>query len=143
MRALTVKPPYAMQIWGRQKEIEYRTWTTNYRGDILITSSSKRVRDCVCGHALCVAELYDIREHMETDAATKEKFFAGEYEWLLRNIRPIKPFPIKGKLNLWNADVEGLIEFLPRYPEDGVDEETENAWYDEFFKPLIYAPHKR
>lgn len=149
MKALTVLPPYAMQIWARQKEIEYRTWKTDYRGDILITSSSRRFRDCVCGYALCVAELYDITPRMEYEYGVKnpQLGFAGEYEWHLRNIRPIKPFPIKGKLNLWETEKVGIteanLEFLPRYPEDGVSEDVENAWFDELIQPIIYAPHKR
>lgn len=147
MRALTVLPPYAMAIWARQKTIEYRTWKTDYRGDILITSSSKHFRDCICGYALCVAELYDITEHIVEDKRTGELFCPGEYEWHLRNVRPIKPFPIKGKLNLWETEKVGVtadnLEFLPRHPEDGVSEDVENAWFDELIQPIIYAPHKR
>lgn len=147
MKALTILPPYAMAIWARQKDIEYRTWQTAYRGDILITSSSRRFRDCVCGYALCVAELYDITKRMRRDIDTDTLFWAGEYEWHLRNVRPIKPFPIKGKLNLWETEKVGVteanLEFLPRYPEDGATEETENAWFDEFIQPIIYAPRKR
>lgn len=148
MKALTVMPPYAMQIWARQKEIEYRSWKTDYRGDILITSSSRRVRDCVCGYALCVAELYDITPRMgyNTDAKRDEPI-PGAWEWHLRNIRPIKPFPIKGKLNLWETEKVGVtadnLEFLPRYPEDGVSEDVESAWFDALIQPLIYAPRKR
>lgn len=133
MKALTIRNPWAMEILEGKKTIEYRTWHTKYRGDLLICSSNKRVKDCVCGCALCVAELYDIREHMETDAATGKPFFAGEYEWLLRNIRPIVPIPLKGYVSLWNADVEDRLEFLPR----------DSAWFEQFFKPLLYVPRKK
>lgn len=148
MKALTILPPYAMQIWARQKDIEYRSWKTDYRGDILITSSSRRVRNCVCGYALCVAELFDITPRMGVDMDTKEDVpVPGQYLWHLRNIRPIKPFPIKGKLNLWETEKAGVteanLEFLPRYPEDGATEAEENAWFDELIQPLIYAPRKR
>ena len=131
MKALTILPPYALQIWAGTKTIEYRTWTRNYRGDLLICSSNKKFRNCVCGYALCVAELFDIAKRMRRDIDTDSLFWAGEYEWHLRNIRPIKPFPIKGKLNLWETEKVGVteanLEFLPRFPEDGVTEDVENA----------------
>ncbi len=166
MRCLTIKPQWAMLIWGRQKTVEIRTWSTAYRGDILITSSSNRVRDCISGHALCVARLVDIvpfrEEHLvpscmmseeryKRASATAREFAVAStavqsgksFAWILEDIRPIKPFPVKGKLNLWSGDFDDQIEFLPRYPEDGVSEDVENTWFDQFIAPLIYAPHKR
>ena len=142
MKALTILPPYALQIWAGTKTIEYRTWTRNYRGDLLICSSNKRVKNCVCGYALCVAELYDITPRMEYEYGVKnpQLGFVGEYLWHLRNIRPIKPIPLKGYVSLWNADVEDKLEFLPRYPEDGITEDEEKAWIEKYIRPLVYAP---
>ena len=140
MRALTVQGPWAMQIMEGTKTIEYRTWKTDYRGDILITSSAKRFRDCICGYALCVVELYDITPRLAPEIYTGEMMFAGEYEWHLRDVRAIKPFPIKGKLNLWNTDVEGKLEFKPHFPKGGSEE---TAWVAENIIPLIYVPRKR
>ena len=140
MKALTILPPYALQIWAGTKTIEYRTWTRNYRGDLLICSSNKKFRNCVCGYALCVAELYDITPRMGEDSDTHEPAFVGEYEWHLRNVRPIKPIPLKGYVSLWNADVEDKLEFLPRFPEDGVTEDVEKAWIEKYIQPLVYKP---
>lgn len=140
MKALTVQGPWAMQICEGSKTIEYRTWKTHYRGDILITSSARNFRDCICGYALCVVELYDITPCYEPDIYTGKMGFTGEYEWHLRNVRPIKPFPIKGKLNLWEADVEERIEFKPDFPEKG--SEAESAWVAENIRPLLYTPRR-
>lgn len=141
MKALTILPPYALQIWAGTKTIEYRTWHTKYRGDLLICSSNKRVKNCVCGHALCVAELYDITPRMGEDVATKRRVeIPGAYVWHLRNVRPVKPIPLKGYVSLWNADVEDRLEFLPRYPEDGITAEEEQAWIEQYIRPLLYKP---
>ena len=36
MKAITIKQPYASLIAAGLKEYEFRTWKTNYRGEILI-----------------------------------------------------------------------------------------------------------
>ena len=154
MKALTVQNPSAMQIWGGRKTVEHRTWNTDYRGDILITSSSKKVRNCVCGYALCVVRLADVvpftKEHVipagylpsNASAVMIDRYpFMDGYAWILEDVRPIKPFPIKGKLNLWNADIEeDKLEFMRRWPEDGATEAEEDAWVKEYIEPLRHAP---
>ena len=40
MKALSIIPWYAMDILEGYKTVECRTWKTNYRGPILICSSS-------------------------------------------------------------------------------------------------------
>jgi len=41
MRALTIRQPYALLIVDGIKPIENRTWSTNYRGPLLIHAASK------------------------------------------------------------------------------------------------------
>ena len=36
MKVITIKQPFASLIASGQKEYEFRTWKTSYRGDILI-----------------------------------------------------------------------------------------------------------
>ena len=36
MKVLTIKEPYATLIAEGLKEYEFRTWKTNYRGEVLI-----------------------------------------------------------------------------------------------------------
>lgn len=151
MKALTIKNPWAMKIWGGHKTVEQRTWKTDYRGDILITSSSPRVRNCINGHALCVVRLADVvpfgKEHLipgcfvasntlpqHLNYAWKRARDLG-YAWILEDCRLIKPFPIKGKLNLWNADVEDRLEFFT-----GTTEDEENEFVKKYVEPLIYSP---
>ena len=76
MKALSVKQPFAEFIATGEKDIELRTWRTDYRGPILICSSSKGEitlkrgapqedrealeREFPNGKAICVVELADI-----------------------------------------------------------------------------------
>ena len=50
------------------------------------------------GSALCVVNLYKIAG------------VDGDYEWHLTDVRKVKPFPVKGKLNLYEVD-DALIHF--------------------------------
>lgn len=140
MKALTVAPGWAMQIWGGEKTVEYRTWKTGYMGDLLITSSKKRTPGCVCGYALCVVRLMDVvpftRAHLKAARLTQMPDNKG-FAWLLKDVRPITPVPVRGKYGLWEADI--TPEFLPRWPQDCTEEE-EDAWVVKLIDPLIYAP---
>lgn len=102
---------YASMVYQGKKPIESRTWRTSYRGDILI-GCSKASKSEFAGMAICVVELY----HIEEMRKEHEKYVGCElYDranaWYLKNLRRIlNPFPIKGKLSIFNVDV----------PEDSV-----------------------
>lgn len=89
-RALTVKQPYAGQIASGKKPIEFRSWSTDYRGDILITASANPTTQGPSACCICVVELYDVR-------------ITDEAEWFLRNPRPVRNVAVKGKLGLWTV----------------------------------------
>ena len=104
MKALSLHPMYAAEIAVGDKPEEYRTWKTDYRGDLLICASTYKddwfyPRGC----ALCVVNLYDIKWSEENDC----------YAWQIKDIRPIVPFPVKGKLHLYDVD-DKLIKFTKR-----------------------------
>lgn len=130
MKALSIHPVYAMSIVAGQKTVECRTWTTNYRGDILICSTAKKEKGSIPGHALGVVTLDDIvpfqRKHLK--GAMMDYYEPGEYAWILTNPRPIKPFPVKGKLSLWTCEHE--IEFLPVPKNEKEDEEFGRIYWD-------------
>ena len=128
MKALSVKQPVGSLIKLGLKPIETRTWKTNYRGDILICGSLNWFRGYLRlprrftdeenvesynlkGKAICIATLVDIKSMVKED----EKqaccaIYPGAYSWILENIRPIKPFPVKGKLSLFEVD-DSLIQY--------------------------------
>ncbi len=62
------------------------------------------------GHAIAIAELADIRKYNdETDRADAflddDETFEG-YSWIFNRVIPIVPFPVKGKLHLFEVDHE-------------------------------------
>lgn len=120
MKALSIHPEYAMNIIKGLKTVEVRSWTTKYRGDLLVCSTAKKGKGLVSGHALGVVTLSDVspmkRGHARAAMVNEYENWDGYYAWTLKNPRPIVPFPIKGKLSLWECDHS--IEFLPA-PDHG------------------------
>lgn len=134
MKALSIHPVYAMCIVTGQKTVECRSWTTNYRGDILICSTAKKEKGSIPGHAIGVVTLKDIvpfqRKHLK--GAMMDEYSPEDYAWILTNPRVIKPFPVKGKLSLWTCEHE--IEYLPVPKNEKEDEELGSIYWD----PIIY-----
>lgn len=141
MKALSVRNPYAHFIMTGEKEFEFRTWQTNYRGDLLICSSANpKIKNTICGHALCIVRLNDVIKVTKdnyrnfdlsiTDVSNKL------YAWQLTDVRLIKPFPVKGKLNFFEVD-DNLIEIIDNGDDSMTDEEAE-ALYKQYIEPLLY-----
>lgn len=131
MKALSIYPEYATEIAMGLKTTEYRTWKTDYRGDIVICSSKRPCPGTVAGHALCIVELADIEEYGEKD-----------FGWILKNPRMIKPVPVRGQLYLW--DYNGPIEVIPDeewcVTKDESDEEAERRWASfekKYWEPIM------
>lgn len=128
MKALSVQQPFAYEILSGLKTIEVRSWDTLHRGDLLICSSKKAAypaeemedmeEDYGCtflyGHALCVVTVADVRPMRkgDEDEALVEEIDPEAYSWVLEDVRPAVPFPVKGKLNLFDVD-DGLIALSP------------------------------
>ena len=140
MKALAILPDWLMLIMQGDKTIECRTWKTNYRGELLLCSSAKRIPGTIPGHALLICRLADVvpftRKHL--DAAALDKMPEGAaYAWMLEDIRYIKPFPVVGKLGLYEVDATPEI-LPPNTPED-----TADKFFEDFILPLIYKPAQR
>lgn len=105
MKALSVKQPWANLIASGEKSIETRLWGTEYRGPLLIVSS-RTPPIAPAGCALALADLVECRPMMLSD----EKLalcpvYENAVAWLLRNIRAVEPFPVKGQLGVYDVDV--------------------------------------
>lgn len=135
MKALSIHPYFAAGIFTGKKTIECRSWSTDYRGDILICSTAKKIKDTIPGHALCVVSLIDIRPFTKNDCEAammaKSDFQPDHYAWIFDNVRLIRPIPLKGRLSLWNYD--GDVEYLPTPKTDAEDEKM----YHEIWEPLF------
>ncbi len=105
MKALSVKQPWANLIASGEKTIETRVWATDYRGDILIVSS-KQPRIEPAGCAVAVVELAECRPMTLSDeAAAQCPIYDDAVAWVLRNLRAIEPFPVRGQLGLFEIEV--------------------------------------
>lgn len=133
MKAISIQQPFAFEILSGQKTIEVRTWDTLYRGDLLICSSGKPAfskmemeeaeEEYGCtflyGQALAVVCLADVRHRRKGD---EEKALMDEIDpeaccWVIEDVRPVIPFPVKGKQGLYEID-DNLITLSPfRYDE--------------------------
>lgn len=123
MKALTIKQPWASLIINGYKEYEFRSWKTNYRGKILIHAGLAMDREA-CERVSCYNLDYIkgaiIGEAVITDCILVSDSFKKElmdinplvynrtdvYAWKLENIVMYdKPIFVKGKLGLWNYDI--------------------------------------
>ena len=68
MKCLSVRQPWASMIARGEKTIEVRTWSTHYRGPLVIcVSKSPRISDLPVGVALVVVDLIDVRPITQDD----------------------------------------------------------------------------
>lgn len=142
MKALCVRQPYAEFIAAGLKTLEVRTWSTPYRGPLLLVASGALAGDWadwhVDGHpdpdvtlprgaAVCVVTLTDVirpapvledadGNATDDDARTEQErlacctVFDDMFLWVLANpIRLAEPFPVRGKLKIFDVDVESPI----------------------------------
>lgn len=136
MKALSIHGNYIMDIVNGNKTIEYRTWTTNYRGPLLLCASAKKYPNGIHGYAICVAMIKDIQWN-EDD---------GLYYWYIEPFKKggsylINPIPVKGQLKLFNVD-DTLIHRAPFIKIDHTNPDFEK-WYSKNIQPLIYIPKRR
>lgn len=142
MKALSLKPYWAMEIFEGRKTIECRTWKTDYRGDILICSSNnQKMPGLICGRALIVAHLVDIVpftvKHLE--AAEMDEMPEGKcYAWIFDGFDDILPFKVKSKLHLFDID-DDLITYID-FDGDSIDERTADytKYLDNIAAPMQY-----
>lgn len=132
MKALSVKPLWATAILQEVKRIEWRSWSTDYRGPLLICASSGPwYAGTICKHALCIVELLDVIPFEEKclDLALMDEVPDNPgYAWLLSEPTFIKPFEVKGKLKLYDVD-DSLIEAM--------DGESFAEFAEKYYKPLM------
>lgn len=113
MRALSIKQPWASLIISGRKTLEVRSWSTQYRGPIIVCASASPDRDrgrdyltgneCL-GHAIGIVELVGVREGRPEDIGAALVDPTGLLVWELARPTPIHPIRVVGKLGLWRPD---------------------------------------
>ena len=139
MKALSIKQPWADLIGSGAKTIETRTWSTAYRGPLLIhagkkpadflrlTEKTHYLKGTYCeaihsedrrfsgfytlGKALFIAELWHVEPMTPAhEPAAHCSVYPGAFAWHLRNIRHIRPVQLTGQLGIFETTIK--IEFL-------------------------------
>ncbi len=143
MRCLAVKQPYAWALLSGIKDIENRSWSTDYRGPVAILAgasksevnaygkSNKLKTDFPFGAIVGVVDLVDVIPLSE--ALEKNPWAWGPYCWRVANARMLaKPIPAKGKLKLFDLSEDLVIQV-----RDGIESATKlplssekAAWID-------------
>ena len=129
MKVITIKQPFASLIAAGIKEFEFRTWKTKYRGEILIHAGKgidrKAMKKFECygleypsGAIIARVNLTDcvtvddkfrnvLKEKNELvySSIVKHTEWNG-YGFKLENVTKIDPIPAKGKLSIWEYDLD-------------------------------------
>ena len=137
MKSLSIRPEWAMPILQGIKTIENRTWKTDYRGDLLICSSSRKTSGAISGHALCVVNLAKIEQftsnHIKDAYMESLEYPKNSYAWFFDALYFIKPFEVKGQLHLFEVD-NSLIEYMT--------DESPREFIEQYYLPLVYYSKK-
>lgn len=113
MKALSVRQPWASLLLGTSpvepgvlKTIETRTWKTDYRGRLLVVSSKQPTDQGPAGVAIGTVEVVECRPMTKADEeAACCDLYLGAYAWVVRDPRPCHPFPVRGRLYLYEVEV--------------------------------------
>lgn len=105
MQALSIRQPWASLIASGRKTIEVRSWSTKYRGPLLICAGKKPHDGLPTGVALATVDLLDCRPFRrgEDETAACCDADAGDFAWMLGDVRAITPLPVSGKLGLFDV----------------------------------------
>jgi hypothetical protein len=126
--ALSIRPPWAQCIMGRWKPCENRTWSTKYRGMLLVHASQTYEREGLefakalgvpPGHLtnprwmsgyLGVAELTDVHASGDCNGGCGPWGAAGQFHWVMKLPRIFsQPVPGGGKLGLYRKGIPAEV----------------------------------
>jgi hypothetical protein len=111
MKALTIRQPWASLIVAGIKDVENRSWRTNYRGRLGIHAGSRVDQDAFDAHRhlldgdLPRGALIGSVTVVDCIATSRSKWaLPGHWHWVLADAKKLaRPRPMPGKLGLWQA----------------------------------------
>lgn len=121
MKALSIRQPWAWLIANGHKDIENRTWLTNFRGEFLIHASKKPDNmwkdieeqlvypsdEILCGGIIGIAEIIDC---VTSSSSHWHEGYPTYYGFVIRNARPLPFFPCKGQLGFFEVEYPISLE---------------------------------
>jgi ASCH domain-containing protein len=126
MKILSIRKPWAYLITRGSKNIENRSWPTNYRGPVLIHASLKIDKQLCVDHGLDPTKLetggvVGVAEIVDCVTTHRSRWFEGPYGFVLKNRRGLRFVRWTGALGLRDApkrllDRIGRIRSSPSNP---------------------------
>jgi hypothetical protein len=110
VKAITIRQPWAWAIIFGGKDIENRTWSTNYRGPLLIRAGAAYRADAWLPRGvhppdredLDFSAIIGVVDLVDVIEKSRSRWFQGDYGFVLRNPRALsRPIRCSGKLSLW------------------------------------------
>lgn len=110
MKAISIRQPWAWAILHAGKDIENRSWSTTYRGELAVHATQLDLgwsfpvgvkhppeRDMVLGAIVGLVEMVDVIR------CSSSPWFTGPYGFLLRNPRALaRPIICPGNSGIWD-----------------------------------------
>lgn len=122
MKVLSVRQPWAWLIVHGLKDIENRSWSTRFRGTVLIHAGKQFDADGEIGVRLKFPDLSVALPEQPQDygrggivgmvdivdcvTESDSPWFMGEYGFVMRNARPLPFFPMRGALGFFDAPAD-------------------------------------
>jgi hypothetical protein len=122
VKALSIRQPWAWLIAHGHKDVENRTWKTEFRGPFLIHAGATMTR---ADYEACVIFIADMRtswrlpaydilraqcggivgqaEIVDCVTASESPWFVGEFGFVLRGAAPLPFQPLKGALGFFHT----------------------------------------
>lgn len=121
--ALSIMQPWAGLIVNGLKDIENRSWSTRFRGPVLIHAGKKLDGDAMDsvdagmhpvtfddleGHYGLVyprGGIVGVAEIVDCVSASRSPWFVGDFGFVIRNARPLPFIPCKGALGFFTPNL--------------------------------------
>ena len=130
MKAVSVRPEWAHLIFCELKTVEVRTWRVKAPCDLIMCTSARKYKYFPGGQAVArihVTECVPMIPRLLDEAMMDEMPEKQSYAWIINGVYAFEPFPVKGKLHLFDIEPpEGGLKYI----------ETEQGLYDAY-KPLL------
>lgn len=137
MKALTIKQPWVHAILHDGKDVENRSWRSDFRGWLAIHAAAtpRRTAEYPRGVRMpelaeldysaivAIARVADIRESVRSKWFDRPARGEINYGWVLSDVRKLKrPIPCKGALGLWNVPKSVAAQIRRQLPGVRVDD---------------------
>lgn len=119
--ALSIRQPWAWLIVHGGKDVENRTWTTRFRGPLLIHAGSTMTKDDYRACCLFISDFrtpwrlpaFDVLQDqcggvigvvdvVDCVASSPSPWFCGPWGFVVRNPQPVRFVRCKGRLGFFN-----------------------------------------